>query len=156
MKYQSIAKEAALCRKACKNSKVGDVMVFLHHEVAAEVLREPVENRIKYILSVKPKVEQAVRLHWLRPCPFKLPEKWLKARAELSKAAAEWSKADAEWLKADAELSKARAEWLKAAAEWSKADAECKKEIDTQIKYCLPDCPWDGTTLFPESPHAKP
>ena len=67
-----------------------------------------------------------------------LPEKILKAYAELDKvdakrdkaiakwykAYAEWKKAYAEWNKADAELDKAYAEWNKAIAEWNKADAE--------------------------------
>ena len=171
MKYQSIAKEAALCRKACKNSKVGDVMCFLHHGEAVEVLTEPVENRIKYILSDKPKNEQAIRLHWLRPCPFKLPTKlgearakWNEANAKLVEANAKWSEArakldeaNAKWSEARAKLGEANAQWheagaklVEARAKWNEANAKCKEEIDSQIKYCFPECPWDGKTLFPK------
>lgn len=38
----------------------------VHHETLVELLREPIENRIAYIKSNKPKSEQATRLRLLR------------------------------------------------------------------------------------------
>jgi exonuclease VII small subunit len=153
MKYKSIEQETELCRKACKKSKIGDVMCFIHHEESIEILTELIENRIDYILRNKPEDEQAIRLHWLRPCPFELPERLTKAgaerdkaEAEYNKAWAEWQKALAEWDKAGAELDKARAEWDKAWAEWQKARAEYNKaraELDkAQAEYNKAGAEW--------------
>ncbi len=52
LKLGSIAEEAALCRKAWKNSKA--ILAWhCHHEILIERLTEPAENRIAY-LSEKP------------------------------------------------------------------------------------------------------
>ena len=67
MKLKSAEKEAADCLKAFKNFKVGGYVVHCHHEVLYEVLNEPAENRVNYILKEKPKKEQALRLRLFRP-----------------------------------------------------------------------------------------
>ena len=132
MKLQSIAKEAAACREACMEAKVGDPMWLLHHELLLEWLTEPVENRIAYILSEKPKREQARRLRELRPVKGPLPKTADAARAEYdaarAKSDAAQAKADAAWAKADAAGAKSDAAWAKADAAWAKADAWAKSD----------------------------
>ena len=48
-----IRQEADACREACKHCKVGDVMQHIHHEQWLEILTEPIENRIAFILVNK-------------------------------------------------------------------------------------------------------
>ena len=141
---KSIEEEAADCRIRCAHMEVGDLVLHCHHEILCEILTEPIENRIDYILKSK-EDNVALRLRLMGP-PIedaavhadaewsKADAEWSKADAELSKARAEWSKADvelskayAESSKAYAELSKADAEWWKAYAEWSKARPEFSK-----------------------------
>ena len=172
----TIEQEAADCRAAFANSKVGDAVWLCHHGMLCEPLSELPENRISYILSSKSRNEQARRLREFRPVRGKLPAEWDKANAELAKARAEWdkayaelAKARAEWDKARAEWDKARAEWAKAGAEWDKAGAEwdkagaewdkAKAEWDKAGAEFMPqlmafhaeECPdsvWNGQSLF--------
>jgi hypothetical protein len=137
LKLNSIAEEAAACRKVFKGFKIGGFVLHCHHQMVGETLNEDAENRIAYILSSKPEHERALRLHLFRP----VLEKKLKADAE-------WQKADAEWQKADAEWQKAYAEWQKAYAEWQKVDARLGELI--HAKFCVAGCPWDGHTIFPK------
>ncbi len=67
MKLQSIAKEAAICRAAWAAMPDATAGVHIHHGIAAEALSEPIEVRIAYIRAKKPKAEQALRLHLMRP-----------------------------------------------------------------------------------------
>ena len=145
---KSIEEELVDCRAAHRNSKVGDLVFACHHKVLLEVLTEPAENRIAYIMTEKPENERAARLRcfrpWVGPIPAELAKAYAeraKASAELAKASAEltkaydewtkaraaWDKADAERDKADAEWSKARTAWDKARTAWDKADAERDK-----------------------------
>ena len=54
----------------------------VHHEILWEVLTKPIENRIAYIKSDKPKHEQETRLRLLKPIKGPLPEKLTKAAME--------------------------------------------------------------------------
>jgi hypothetical protein len=170
---KTIEEEAAACRAAFVGVPVGAPVLHCHHDALVAVLFESAENRINYILHDKPQTEQALRLRLFRPIPpgslgaewvkahaelVKADAEWDKAHAELDKADAEWVKAHAEWDKAHAELDKAQAEWLKAHAEWLKAQAEWLKAQAEWLKTgyhaaICPDCPWDGTTIFAQSPH---
>ena len=94
----TIEQEAADCRAAFANSKVGDAVWLCHHGVLCEPLSELPENRIAYILSEKSSNEQARRLREFRPVRGKLPAEWYKAGAEWDKACAEWDKAGAEFM----------------------------------------------------------
>ena len=96
----NIDTEAAACRKACNDLKVGDVVQHIHHEKWLEILTEPIENRIAFILDNKPIIEQAERLRRMRPFD------WKKAYADRQKAYADWQKADAsqEMIKLHAEV----------------------------------------------------
>jgi len=137
LKLRSIKLEAAAARKRCAKLKIGDIVLHCHHEVFAEPLTEPVENRIRYIIESKTD-NVALRLRLISPVKFdaearkdsklsKAYAEWSKAGAEYSKAYAERSKADAEWSKAGAECNQARAARDKADAEYDKADAERSK-----------------------------
>ena len=136
---KSIEEEALDCRAAFEGVKVGAVVKNCHHDRLLELLSEPAEERIVYILRNKPEEEQARRLREFRPWPYPLIAEWSKACAEWRKACAEWDKAAAEWDKADAE-------WDKACAEWSKADAE--PAIIAQLHSSFPDTTWNGKSIF--------
>ena len=139
----------------------------IHHDILAEPLTEPIENRIRFIKNNKPYHEFETRLRLMKPVRGKLPEldkavaEFVKASAERDKASAEWGKAYAEWDNASAEWNKARAERDKAYAEWDKAGAEFVKAyaewdnasadpavLSLHAKEC-PNCPWNGRTILP-------
>ena len=127
----SIADEAAACRKAFKGSKVGDYVQHCHHETLFEVLTEPAEERIAYILSSKSKREQALRLRLFRPVPKTLQKTVKMLYADY--------KAKRDTLYADYKAKRAPLN----------ADYEAKRDtLHTRI--CVAGCPWDGKTIFPE------
>lgn len=64
---KSIDEEAADCRAAWAAVPGAVAGLHIHHEVVAEELNEPIENRIDYILTQKPKHERALRLRLMRP-----------------------------------------------------------------------------------------
>ena len=168
----SIQEEATACRKAFEGVEVGSLVLHCHHEVLAERLDEPAENRINYILNCKPQQELALRLRLFRPITQEIIDRhadrqkadadWQKAYADRQKAYADWQKvdadsqkADADWQKADADRQKAYADWQKAYADWQKAYADWQKayaEFGTLVHFDVcKDCPWDGHTIFPNA-----
>ena len=87
MELGTIHEEAALCRAAWVGRPIGTIAIHCHHEMEIEPLTETAENRITYILQIKPESEQALRLRLFRPSiiPAKLDAaraKWDAARAE--------------------------------------------------------------------------
>ena len=124
-----IRREAAACREACKHCKVGDVMQHIHHEQWLEILTEPIENRIAFILANKTPPEQAERLRRLRPF------NWKKAYADLKKAYDDLKKACADWKKACADEEKAYADWEKV--------VRSPQMLALHAQVC--GCPWDKT-----------
>ena len=62
----------------------------VHHEVLFEALTQPIQNRIDYIRSSKPKDEIETRLRCMTPVlhPGELPAKWREAYAKLEEAGA--------------------------------------------------------------------
>ena len=140
----------------------------VHHELLVEPLTEPIENRIAFIKTNKPKREQATRLRLLRIVKGEMPAAhvaawvkanaaWVKAAAARDKAVAAWDKAYAAWDKAAAARDKAVAArdkavaaWDRAFAAWDKAAADNLPAIETLHRAeCEPDCPWNGRTIFP-------
>jgi hypothetical protein len=172
LKLNSIDEEAAACRKAFKNVKVGALVWHCHHEQLIEPLTKLAENRIAFILRSKSQHEQALRLHLFRPFKGKIPSKlkkiiadwekadadWEKAKANLWQAKANWEKVDADRQKADADWEKVKvdsrkaiADWQKAKADWWKAKADWwKADADATHKRQCKNCPWDGRTIFPQ------
>ena len=127
LRLLSIEEEAAACRKAFKGSKVGDWVVHLHHGTdCVEQLTEPIENRIAYILAHKPEGERAVRLRFMRPVSKKKAADYDAKRAPL---------------------------YADYRAKSATLDADYKaKSATLHLEFCVPDCPWNGETLFPEEP----
>ena len=123
----------------------------VHHETLIEPLTEPIENRIAYIKQAKPASEVELRLRLLKPVQGELPAALDKARAALDKAWAALDKARAALDKAWAAYVKARAAHVKARAALDKARAACMPEIEALHAIECPDCPWDGTSIFPKA-----
>ncbi len=177
----TIAQEAEACRKAFEGVQVGALVQHCHHAQWLEILTEPAENRIAFILNNKAVSEQAERLRRFRPFdPDKADADWKKMYADREKAYADWKKADAEWAKAYADWKKAYADWEKADAaypdrkkvdaadadrdkayaDWRKADADWKKAdavpalLAVHAKVC--GCAWDAThNIFGKTCHKR-
>ena len=107
----------------------------VHHEQLLEPLTEPIENRIAYIKTHKPKGEQKLRLRLLKPVVGKLPPAVAKAWAAYDKAWAAFN---------------AGAAYDKAGAPYDKTLKEHLPEIEALHREECPDCPWDGKTIFPK------
>jgi hypothetical protein len=145
MKLKSAEKEAADCLKAFKNFKVGGYVVHCHHEVLYEVLNEPAENRVNYILKEKPKKEQALRLRLFRPVTGSA---WAEYQKVTGSAWAEYEKVTGSaWAEYEKVKGPAWAEYEKvkgpAWAEYEKVKGPAHKLI-CKAK----DCPWNGKTIF--------
>ena len=141
MMLGTIEEELAACRKRFEGVEVGAFVWCCHHEIELEVLTEPPEKRIDYIMHENSSIERARRLYEFRPVLGKLP-------AELGKARVEWNNASAEWDKAYDEWNKARAEWDKARAELAKAYDEYHVEIHALHVAEVPDTAWNGTSIL--------
>ncbi len=141
IKLLSIEEEAAACRKAWEGYGVLSLAHCLHHQEHFEILGEPVEKRIQYILWNKPPSEQAWRLRWLRPVA--LPD------TELQKAAEKMRKASAE---VDPRKKCAEMKLLEAMRAWRQAWMErwmVYEKLGMSVHAKLfPGCPWDGHTIF--------
>ena len=148
LKLNSIEEEAKACRNAFEGVQIGALVIHCHHEILSEILTQPAEDRIFCILSVKLEHEKALRLRLFRPVNQKhLPRElqkayldWQVANAVRHKAAADILVTYAVWEKACAVYDKATAVWVKAAAVWL-------NKIHARI---CKNCPWDGSTIFPE------
>ena len=123
MKLGTIQAEAALCRAAWAAKPRAKAGVHIHHDMAIEALTEPIEVRIADILAGKPEHEQALRLRLMRPIT-------VAARADYERIwAAVW--ADYERITTPA--------W----ADYQRIRAAAHRA------FCIPDCPFDGSTIFP-------
>lgn len=120
----------------------------IHHEVLLEFATEPIENRIAYIKAKKPADEVPIRLRLLHEVKGKLPLRVVRARAACNKAEAAYNKAEVSYNKAWADYDKAMVAFDKAEAAYNKA-LSSKAIQALHAKEC-PNCPWDGTTIFPE------
>src|SRR3990167_8178308 len=149
----------------------------IHHEVLLE-RSDDIQARIDSIQAEKPKHEGDIRLRLLKPVQGTLPPKLVKAgdardkaydanakardaydkaRDAYVKAGDARDKAKAAYDKAwdafgkdwDAYV-KAKAAFVKAKAAYNKAYDECLPQIEALHALECPDCPWNGTTIFPE------
>jgi hypothetical protein len=167
MKLKSIALEEKACRKAFKDSKVGDWVVHCHHSQEYEKLDEPASNRIDYILSSKPKNEQALRLRLFRPIKGPALAEYEKiegpALAEYKKiqgpALAEYEKIEGPaWAEYEKIQGPALAEYEKiqgpAWAEYEKIKGPALAEYEKikgpahKIICKTKGCCWDGKNIF--------
>jgi len=127
MKLKSIKEEEADCRAAFSNSEVGDLVNFCHHEYPLEILSDPAENRIDYILKAKTD-NVALRLRLFRPAKLPVGDvKFDKARAAYDKARAAYDKAGDAYRKAWDTYRKAWDTYRKAGDAYDKARAAYDK-----------------------------
>jgi hypothetical protein len=145
LKLKSIAEEANACWKAFKNIAIGSNVVHCHHSREYETLEEPAENRISYILSNKPKREQALRLRLFRP--VKGPA-WAEYKKVKGPALAEYEKVtDLAWAEYKKVTDLAWAEYEKvkgpALAEYEKVAGSAHSLI-CKTKGCT----WNGGNIF--------
>ena len=115
----------------------------IHHEVLLE-WSDDIQERIDYIKAHKPPHEVETRLRLLKPVQGALPPKLVKAKAAYDKARDALDKAgDAFGKDWDA--------YDKAKAAYAKAYDECLPQIEALHALECPGCPWNGTTIFPET-----
>ena len=147
----SIKSELAACRAAfavyeAEHGEPARYAHGLHHELAFEEITEPIENRITYILSAKPKKEQARRFANLRPVTA-------PAWAEYDKVTAPaWAEYDKVTAPALAEYKKVTAA---AWAEYEKVTAAAWAEYEKvtaaahPLACPIPDtCTWNGRSYL--------
>ena len=79
---KSIADEAEDCRAAWAAMPGATRGLHIHHGEPVDVLRQPITNRIAYILDEKPKAEQALRLRLMRPLTAPALKIYEEARAQ--------------------------------------------------------------------------
>ena len=151
----------------------------IHHEVLLEFATEPIENRIEYIKSYKPKDEVETRLRLLKPVRGAFPQEVIDARKVWDDA---WKVRDDAWkvwddawkvrddawkVRDDAGKVRedARTVWEDAWKVWGDArkvwDDAWKVREDALVDNAeainelhsqeCPNCPWDGNTIFPEA-----
>ena len=107
----------------------------IHHDTLFEMLTEPIETRIAYIREEKREDEVELRLRLLKPVAGKLPEAIYQAREKYSQAREKYIQAEVEYGQAEVEYGQARKKY--------------RSEIEALHAIECPDCPWDGTTIFP-------
>src|SRR3990167_8662746 len=90
---KSLTKALADCRAAWEAHPDATWAWCLHHELRLELLTEPYEARIAYILKHKPKHEQVKRLNNFRPVVGELPAKIIKLGEANEKAGQAYYKA---------------------------------------------------------------
>src|SRR3972149_3700162 len=150
----------------------------IHHEVLLE-WSDDIQERIDYIKAHKPPHEVETRLRLLKPVQGALPPKlvkakaaydtardaFVKARAAYAKARDAYDKARDAFVKASVAYAKARdaydkardaydkakAAYAKARDAYNKAYDECLPQIEALHALECPDCPWNGSTIFPET-----
>ena len=158
MKLYSIAREAKDARAHWAAHPDATEAAHTHHgRTPFEVLTDTPEARIAYILSDKPKEEQALRLRLFRAVPDGTVAAYLKATATAWAAYLKAkAPAGAAYLKATAPAgaayqkatATAEAAYQKATAP---AEAAYRKAtvVPAHRDLCpTPDCPWDGRSIF--------
>src|SRR3989337_3040932 len=136
----------------------------IHHEVLLE-WSDDIQERIDYIKAHKPPHEVVSALGLLKPFQGALPPKLVKAKAAYDKARDAFVKASVAYAKARDAYDKARDAFVKASVAYAppreaydtardaynKAYDECLPQIEALHALECPDCPWNGTTIFPET-----
>ena len=110
----------------------------IHHDTLCEPLTDPLENLLSYIKSEKPEDEIETRLRLIKPVKGKLPEEWMDARAAYVQA---WK----------VRGGRAWAAYVRAWKVCDQAGKVCKPQIEALHKIECPDCPWNGSTIFPKN-----
>ncbi|MDZ4346136.1 MAG: hypothetical protein U1E51_27300 [Candidatus Binatia bacterium] len=130
-------------------------MLHVHHDLVCEILTAPIEERIQ-LIKAKPTHEIPTRLKVLRELTdeevMRLPETFRQALAAHAKAWVAHAKSLAAWDPQDRlAWDQAGMAYIQAEAALRQAEVACAGELETWHKsVCLPDCPWNGKTLFPK------
>src|SRR3989337_1265864 len=129
----------------------------IHHKDFLLEWSDDIQERIDFIQAEKPKHEVEIRLRLLKPVQGALPPKLVKAGDARDKAYDANAKArdavvkaSVAYAKAGDAFVKAKAAFVKAKAAYNKAYDECLPQIEALHALECPDCPWNGTTIFPE------
>jgi hypothetical protein len=146
MKLRSIAEEAAACREAWKARPRTVYGVHIHHERVIERRHYPIEERIAYILEGKPKKERALRLRLMRPITVKqwrtfqrvANEAWRQRNRATNTAWKDYERVGG---------SKAYATFQRIVKAATLTEGE--QVAEAHLALCVPDCPFDGRTIFP-------
>ena len=134
----------------------------VHHDKLLEFCHSYAERK-RYILTSKPKTEQALRLRLFQPVKGVLPQKLIKARQARDQAwqayLQAWQaydKAEQAYVKAQqAYVNKAQQAYDRAEQAYAKAGQAYDKVMEKHANAiealhkteCL-DCPWNGETIF--------
>jgi len=110
----------------------------VHHGVLYEPLTEPLSVRRKYIRDHKPASEVGIRLRLLKPIRGPLPALLVKAGAAYNKMQAAYTVA--------------QAAYDEASVAHHMAPAEAEDQMAQLHATECPNCPWDGSTIFPQEP----
>ena len=152
--------------------EIGDVGKHIHHERLVEIYNEPQESRETYIRLEKPEHEWPTRLRLIGVIPDQyLPQEVLTAREIFKQAEAAYNQVGAAYNQVGAACNQAWAAYNQALAAynqaWAALDqawAACHQAwaaLDQAISnnrehfesthhlWCVPDCPWNGRTIFP-------
>jgi hypothetical protein len=139
----------------------------IHHDTLCERSQQPLVERAKWIREKKGKTEVATRLRLMAPVrrPERLPSAlidawraWERAGKQNERAWAAYNATATLWdcqkawtahQKLWADYQAANLTLKKARADYEKALGDHAAEIDALHAEECPDCPWDGTTIFP-------
>src|SRR3989304_10371216 len=144
----SIKQAAKECRAAWEAHPDATWAWCLHHGVMLELLIEPYQARIAYILKRKPKHEQVTRLNNFRPVVSKLPIKVIKAGEALGKARKAYNKALEAYVEATEAYNKARKAYDKAWDAYMEAILANTTKLQALHTKDVPHHTWNGTDIF--------
>lgn len=124
--------------------------LHIHHDRVCEPMTAPLHERIVDIQKYKSEWEVPIRLQVIRELTEeevgRLPVAYDQARVALAQAAEGYNRAGEAWVKD-------REAYYRDIEAWDQAiDAywQCEPELTAwHATVCVPDCPWNGKTLFP-------
>lgn len=142
---------------------IGTPYWHVHHDVLAERLTVPVEERIAFIRCTKPRDEVETRLRLLRPVQdvavYEAYETVVRQAQDAFDAAMAPARVvydtirDQTWMAYGATLRQVRETYdatLRQAWEvYKEAVRPAKEALEALHRTECPDCPWDGATIFP-------
>ncbi len=131
----------------------------IHHLALLEWSYWPLNTRAAVIAEYKPEREVETRLRLMRPVRGELPAEVVEAGRQVAEAVILYQKAD-DWVCGEGyrpHSTAARDARRKASTAWQDAEeafvriqATHADAINALHRAECPDCPWDGTTIFPE------
>jgi len=128
-----------------------------HHDVVAEPLLHPLEQRRRYIRKYKPALERELRLRLIKPVKGKLPKEVIRAGRAVLKAFARTETIVAENLSGHLDghsthhaYANAWHEYVRCHDVYKNCLRQHSAEIDALHRAECPACPWNGRTIFPQ------